>query len=232
MSNSPRGCRSMRRRRTALALGGALALLGGAAGSASAHPHVFAEARMEIVGDTAGKLTSIRNIWRMDELFSTSVVLDYDKNANGILDDDELQAVGDTVKESIAEWSFYTFVRADGKIVPLEAPADIRALYQDNQLLMFFEMKVKDPVDLKAQAVTVSNFDETFFVAFDFADDASFQLVDMPQSCTRAVVVPDEDEAAKEWMSSIASLGPDETVPADGVDYAQVLATRAEIKCG
>ena len=29
---------------------------------AEAHPHVFAEARMEIVGDTQGKLVSVRNI--------------------------------------------------------------------------------------------------------------------------------------------------------------------------
>ena len=217
--------------RLAAWLAGVLASLA-LAGAAAAHPHVFAEARMEIVGDTAGRLISVRNIWRMDELFSTSVVVDYDKNANGVLDDDELQAVGDTVKESIAEWSFYTFVRAGGKVVPLDPPAEIRTLYQDNQLLMFFEMKVKDPVDLKTTPVSVSNFDETFFVAFDFADEKSFDLVDMPAGCTRAMVVPDEDEAAQQWMSSIASLGPDETVPADGIDYSQLLATRAEVKCG
>ena len=227
MSIMPTG----RGRAAVRALAGAAALLA-LAGSAAAHPHVFAESRMEIVGDTAGKLASVRNIWRMDELFSTSVVLDFDKNANGVLDDDELQAVGDTVKESIAEWSFYTFVRAGGKLVPMDPPAEIRTLFQDNQLLMFFEMKVKETIDLKTQPVTVSAFDETFFVAFDFADESSFQLVDMPANCTRSMVVPDEDEAAKEWMSSIAGLGPDEKVPDDGVDYSQILATRAEIKCG
>jgi ABC-type uncharacterized transport system substrate-binding protein len=213
-------------------LAACLAVLLASAGAAAAHPHVFADARMEIVGDTTGKLLSVRNIWRMDELFSTSVVLDFDKNANGVLDDDELQAVGETVRESIAEWSFYTFVRAGGKLVPMDPPSEIRTLYQDNQLLMFFEMKAKDQIDLKTQPITVSTFDETFFVAFDFADESSFQLVDMPATCTRSMVVPDEDEAAKEWMSSIAGLGPDEKVPDDGVDYSQVLATRAEIKCG
>jgi ABC-type uncharacterized transport system substrate-binding protein len=201
------------------------------AGRAEAHPHVFADARMEIVGDAAGQLVSVRNIWRMDELFSSSVVVDFDKNANGVLDDDELQAVGDTVKESIAEWSFYTFVVVADKPVAMKPPESIRALYQDDQLLLFFEMKAGEPVDLKTQKLTVSTFDETFFVAFVFEDENSFQLVDMPAACKKDMVVPDEDEAAQQWMASIAGLSPDETVPADGVDYAKVLATRLEITC-
>ncbi|BDA86052.1 ABC transporter substrate-binding protein [Aureimonas sp. SA4125] len=196
-----------------------------------AHPHVYADARMEVVGDAAGKFVSVRNIWRMDELFSSSVVVDFDKNANGILDDNELQEIGDTVRESIAEWSFYTFVAIGDKTVKMLPPESIRALNQDGQLLLFFEMKAGEPIDFKAQKVTLSNFDETFFVAFTFEDDASFQLVDMPATCRKEIVVPDEDEAAQQWMASIAGLGADETVPADGVDYAKVLATRLEITC-
>ncbi|KAB0680020.1 DUF1007 family protein [Aureimonas leprariae] len=215
------------------ALGASLAawLLAAATGTAEAHPHVFADARMEIVGDKAERVEAIRNIWRMDEMFSTSVVVDYDKNKNSILDDDELQAVADTVKESIAEYSFYTFVQKGGAPVKMKPPEEIRALFQDGQLLIFFEMKPEAPIDLKGGPITVAAFDETFFTAFQFADDG-FQLVDLAPSCKAAVTVPDEDEAAQQWMASIAALGPDQTVPEDGVNYAQVLATRAEIKCG
>lgn len=199
---------------------------------AQAHPHVFAEGRMEIVGDPSAKLAAVRNIWRMDDLFSSSVVLDFDKNANGVLDDDELQAVGDTVKESIAEWQFYTFVTSAGKPVKMLPPESIRALFQDNQILLFFEMKAGEPIDLKTQGVTVANFDETFYVAFDFPDETSFDLVDMPAGCTRKMTVPDEDEAAQQWMASIADLPADATVPATGNDFAEALATKVEVKCG
>lgn len=187
---------------------------------------------MEIVGDTAGKLASVRNIWRMDDLFSSSVVVDFDKNANGILDDDELHAIGDTVKESIAEWDFYTFVTVGGKQVKMLPPESIRALFQDNQVLLFFEMKAGEPIDLKTQPVTVANFDETFYVAFTFEDETSFDLIDMPGGCTKTMIVPDEDEAAQQWMASIADLPADQTVPATGNDFAQALATKVEIKCG
>ena len=199
---------------------------------AEAHPHVFADSRMEIVGTPDGHLAAVRNIWRMDELFSSSVVFDFDKNGNGKLDDDELVAVGDTVRQSIAEWSFYTFVKSGAHDVPMQPPDEIRTLYENGQLLMFFEMKPREPVDLKKQPVTFAVFDESFFVAFDYADASSFQLLDMPASCSKKFTVPDPDEGAQEWMNSIATLGPDQSVPDDGIDYSRLLATHVDVQCG
>ncbi|MEF2550438.1 DUF1007 family protein [Aurantimonas sp. A2-1-M11] len=202
-----------------------------APGAAAAHPHVFAEAKVEIVGAPDGQLAAIRNIWRMDELFSSSVLVDFDANANGQLDDSELVEVGSVVRESIAEWNFYTFVQADGKTVEMSPPNEIRTLWENGQLLMFFEMPAGEAVDLARSKLTVSNFDETFFVAFIFESQADFLMIDMPDTCAKNLVVPDEDEAAKQWMDSVAGLGPDETIPDDGVNYSQALATRVEVSC-
>lgn len=214
-----------------LARGGLLAASLLAPATAFAHPHVFAEAKMEIVGAPDGTLAAVRNIWRMDELFSSSVVVDFDKNANGRLDDDELVEVGETVRESIAEWNFYTLVESDGQEKKMGAPDEIRTLWENGQLLMFFEMKPAEAVPLAGHKLVFSAFDESYFVAFDFAAETDFQLVSMPASCTRAFVVPDEDEAAKDWMNSVATLGPDQTLPDDGINYSQALATRAEVAC-
>ena len=187
---------------------------------------------MEIVGAPDGTLQAVRNIWRMDELFSSSVVFDFDENANGTLDADELEKVGAVVRESIAEWGFYTFVSIGGRDVKMLPPDAIRTLWQNGQLVMFFEMKPGEPVDLKAAPVTFSTFDDSFFVAFDYADQEAFALLDMPASCSRVFTVPDPDAAAAEWMDSVSMLKPDETIPDDGVDYSRILAPHAEVKCG
>lgn len=203
-----------------------------AATSATAHPHVFVEPHVEIVGNAAGTMTAIRNVWRMDELFSSSVVVDFDKNANGALDPDELDAVGETVRTSIAEWSFYSFVEMDGRDVDLVPPEKMHTLYQDGQLIFFFEMPLKDPIDLAEHKVKVSNFDDSFYVAFNFEDADDFQLIDLPAGCSKKIYVPDEDEGAKNWMNTIAGLGTDEAVPQDQANvYADILATRLEVSC-
>ena len=90
--------------------------------AALAHPHIFAEARLEIVADGTNQITELRNVWRFDELFSSSVVMDFDKNSNAQLDPDELQEVGQTVLDSLAEYNYYTTITDNGKSVKVNKP--------------------------------------------------------------------------------------------------------------
>ncbi|KAA0972279.1 DUF1007 family protein [Aureimonas fodinaquatilis] len=198
---------------------------------ALAHPHVFADSRMEIVGDASANLLAIRNIWRMDELFSSSVLVDFDNNANNTLDPDELAEIGETVRQSIAEWDFYTLITISGRPVRLQPPAQIRALYQEQQLILFFEMKVDQPINLAEKTVTFSTFDDSFFVAFDYESEEAFELLDLPERCTRQFTIPDPDAAAAEWMAQISMLRPNEKVPDDGIDYSKALAIHADVSC-
>ena len=218
--------------RRAAAIGmGAWALGLVASGGAEAHPHVFADSKMEIVGTADGKLSAIRNIWRFDELFSSSVVVDFDKNGNGKLDPDELEAVGKTVLGSIAEWEFYTFVSIGKRDIKLHPPKEIRGLFDHGQLTLFFEMTPAEPVDLQKDKVTFSVYDESYFVAFDFADENAYQLLDLPKTCTKSFTRPDPDADASEWMNSVSMLKPNQQLPDDGVNFSQLLATRIDVSC-
>lgn len=40
-----------------------------AAGPASAHPHVFIDAKADVVFDDQGRITAIRNVWRFDDAY-------------------------------------------------------------------------------------------------------------------------------------------------------------------
>ncbi len=85
---------------------------------ALAHPHIFVEARMEVLSNDKGEVTEVRNVWRFDELFSSSVLLDFDKNTNGKLDDSELAELGETMRTSLADFHYFTTITQDGKKYP------------------------------------------------------------------------------------------------------------------
>ena len=201
--------------------------------AALAHPHVFADAKMEIVGDGHGHLAEIRNIWSMDELFSSSVIPDFDRNANGKLDKDELKAVGEQIRSSIAEWSFYTDVRSGAHDIAMQPPEVLDASYdaKAGKLDLSFTMKPEKPVDLTKEKLTFAVYDKSYFVAFDFPDERRFVLKKLPAVCKKKFVVPSPDEAASRWMNSVASFGVDQAIPDDGVNFSQVLATRLELDC-
>jgi len=199
--------------------------------SAQAHSEAFADAKIEIVGNSDARLAAVRNVWRMDAEFSASVLEEFDANADGALSEGELAEVGRTIKDSIAEWDYYTVVEADSKKVAMRPPDEIHALWEEGQLLLFFEVEAAEPVDLASATVSVTNFDPSFFAHFRYPTQDGFRLVGMPSECRLAVKVPDEDQAAKAWIRSVEKLGADKDFEDEGAASSKILATRAEVTC-
>ncbi|GGD92821.1 ABC transporter substrate-binding protein [Aureimonas endophytica] len=204
-----------------------------APGAAKAHPHVFVEPRIEIDVAPDGRLQALRNDWSMDEMFSSSVVVDFDKNGDGKLDKDELAAIGKQVAGSIARWSYYTFVRRNGVVVAMQAPPALDVSYDEKRgrLRFQFALKPKEALDVKAGDLSFSNFDDTYFVAFDFKGTKDFVVKGMPAGCRTDMNAPSPDEAAKSWMASIAAIPADAPVPDDGIKFSQVLSTKFQVTC-
>ncbi len=109
-------------------------------GAASAHPHVFAEARLDVVLDAGGQhVTALRHLWRFDDLFSSTVLMEFDKNADQKLDDEELKEVSDTIHSSLADYNYFQLVTVDGKDVKMKPPAQLIATFDNEQLIVLFE---------------------------------------------------------------------------------------------
>ena len=59
---------------------------------AMVHPHVFAEARLDVVlSPDHQSIAALRHLWRFDELFSSTVLMEFDKNSDLKLDYAELK---------------------------------------------------------------------------------------------------------------------------------------------
>ena len=160
---------------------------------ASAHPHVFVEANIEIVRDDKGYFTELRQVWRFDELFSTTVTLDYDENVDGVLDEKELKKVMDTVKESIAEYDFYTAIRAGNKALEFYEPDEINAYFEDGKMIMFLAVEPSKPFDLSKAPLRVSASDTSYYVAFDFGKE-NVSISGNTKGCVTNVTHPDFDK--------------------------------------
>ena len=195
---------------------------------ALAHPHIFAEARLEIVSDDSATVTELRNVWRFDDLFSASVLLDFDKNSNGTLDPDELAEVGQTVLDSLAEYNYYTTISDNGKQVQVAKPSEITADFKDNQLLLIFAAKPAEPLPLKGR-LSFGVYDPTLYTAIDFPTDGDLAVVGNGLSaCSHKVVRPDPDEVIAQNQSSLTDAFFNDPT---GTDMSKLFATRIEFTC-
>lgn len=205
------------------ALVGALA----AVTPARVHPHVFAEARLDVAVNPDGTVGALRHLWRFDDLFSSTVLVEFDKNQDLELDDAELQEVAGTVFASLAEYDYFQLVTANGADVTMLAPDNLVASYQDDQLIILFESRPRDALPV-AGTLGFGVYDPTFYTAIEFVEDENMAVEGMPAGCTRTVIRPDPDEAIAQNQ---ASLTEDFFNQPGGNDMSKLFATRLELTC-
>ncbi len=197
-------------------------------GAASAHPHVFAEARLDVVLDAGGQhVTALRHLWRFDDLFSSTVLMEFDKNADQKLDDEELKEVSDTIHSSLADYNYFQLVTVDGKDVKMKPPAQLIATFDNEQLIVLFESVPETPIPL-AGKVDFGVYDPTFYTAIDFTEDANLKVEGLPSSCASKVVRPDPDEAIKENQKTLTDAFFNDPT---GTDMSKIFATKLELDC-
>lgn len=193
-----------------------------------AHPHVFAESRLEIATSENGMILELRHVWRFDEIFSSSVVLDFDENNNLALDDDELIKIGEVVRQSLAEFDYYTNMTVDGNNVALSAPDILNADYVDGQLLLFFAMQPQQPLELKGN-ISAGVYDPTLYASMEFFNDDDLVVTGASANkCKRAVVRPDADEVIAQNQSTLTDAFYSD---AENNDLSKLFATRIELTC-
>lgn len=162
--------------------------------TAGAHPHVFIESNLEVVRDAKGAVTELRHVWRFDELFSSTVLVDFDADGNGELDSGELDEVSSVVTESIGEYDFYTQVRLDGQAKAFDGPERIMVDYVDGQILMFFALQMKEAVPAVGKSLRVAVSDPTYYVAMEIADETAIQISGNGTACQAEIERPDFDK--------------------------------------
>ena len=173
------------------------------AAPACAHPHVTVEANLEIVRNVAGEVIELRHVWRFDELFSSTVLLDYDKNANNALEPDELAEVSKTVTLSLSEQDYYTQVRLGSEDVDFVPPEKIMVDYVDGQVLMFFSAGFAAPVKTSGEPFKVSVSDPTYYVAMEISDEAAVQVSGQGAACKVVISVPDFDKLMSQNQATL-----------------------------
>jgi ABC-type uncharacterized transport system substrate-binding protein len=192
-----------------------------------AHPHVFADARLEIVAGADGNIQQLHNVWRFDEVFSSQVLLDFDKNTNLVLDVPELEEIGRTVRDSLEEFSYYTTLTQDGKTIAVTKPDVINVDFKDGQLLMFFAIKPATVMPLKGK-LTFGVYDPTLYASMDFPSDQDLVILGNFGSCKHSVVRPDADEVIAANQSTLTDAFFNDPT---GTDMSKLFATRMEVNC-
>jgi ABC-type uncharacterized transport system substrate-binding protein len=201
----------------------AAALTIGAA-PASAHPHVWVVAASELIYAPDGSIAGVRHAWTFDDMFSTYALQGIETKTKGVYTREELAPLAQTNVESLKEFGFFTFAKADGKKEKFLEPVDYFLEQKDGALVLHFTLPFKTP--FKAKALALEVFDPSFFVDFALAKQDPIRLVGAPAACTLAVQRPNDGSAAAQKLNeqTFANGG-------DNSNYGAMFANKITVDC-
>src|SRR3954471_23591682 len=154
-----------------------------AAGSASAHPHVFVIMKSAVVYGPDGAITGVRHSWTFDDMYSAFATQGLEQKKKGEFTPQELQPLAKVNVESLKEYDFFTYAKANGKdvtfIEPVEYSLEFNA--KDTVLTLHFVLPLKAPV--KAKTLNLEVFDPSYFVDFSLAEKDAVSLQKAPGGC-------------------------------------------------
>jgi len=131
--------------------------------SAIAHPHVFINASVKLEADKQGNLTSIHLEWLFDPVFSSDLMTQFDANKNKALETAEYDAMGRSVLPNLKEFSYFTHLRQDGKVIKVK-PEQFKAAFTDKRIRFKMVMQPESAVTLKGKKTFLSLYDDSYYV--------------------------------------------------------------------
>jgi ABC-type uncharacterized transport system substrate-binding protein len=214
-------------RRHVLSAAAAFGAVAAAAGPAAAHPHVFVDARSEVVF-AGGKLAAIRHIWQFDETFTQLAVTGLDANKDGKISDAELAPLAKVNVESLAMFGFFTRLAVDGADAAFVPPSEYWLEFRNGRLTLFYTLPLKTPVAVKTATVQV--LDPEYFVGFTYPDSGRVTVDGAPAGCTASFQPPRELDART--MGLLANIPIDQrAIPAPLKAAVDALANKIVVAC-
>ena len=205
---------------------GLLLLVGGVglgANTAQAHPHVWITAASELIYAPDGSITGVRHAWTFDDMFSTYALQGIETKTKGVYSREELSSLAQTNVDSLKEFAFFTFAKADGKKEKFQEPVDYFLEYRDAALTLHFTLPLKTPVKPKELALEV--YDPSFFIDFQLADKNPIQLVGAPAACQMKIQRPNDGTANAQKLSEQNFMS------GDNSNYGAMFANKIMVEC-
>jgi ABC-type uncharacterized transport system substrate-binding protein len=191
---------------------------------AEAHPHVWVTFHSEILYAADGSMTGVRHDWTFDDMFSAYALQGTPHAKKGQYTREELASLAQVNMDSLKEYGYFTFARADGKKLKFSDPVDHWLEYKNATLTLHFTLPLKAAAT--AKAIQIEVYDPTIFVDFEFAKDKPVSLSGAPQ-CLLTYDLPHQPTPAEQLRLSQLDSDPLDA----SSSYGETFANKILVKC-
>ena len=194
-------------------------------GGVEAHPHVWVTFHSELLYAADGSMTGVRHAWTFDDMFSAYALQGMPHAKKGMYTRQELAPLAQTNVESLKEYDYFTFARADGKKLKFTDPVDYWLEFKNSALVLHFTLPLKVPA--AAREMRIEIYDPSIFVDFEFAKDQPVSLSGAPPQCQLTIDLPHQPSPADQLRLSQLDITPLDA----SSTYGQTFANKIFVRC-
>jgi ABC-type uncharacterized transport system substrate-binding protein len=156
-----------------------------------AHPHVFIDTRVSVLFNEKG-LTCFKIEWTFDEMFSSTLIQDFDINLDGKFNVKEIKKIESVILSNLKEYDWFTHITINDKQFTIK---EINGFYASiDSGVVFYEFFL--PCEVTAverdREVKIAIYDPTYFVQILWASETPFCFKDTSNILLNYEVFEDE----------------------------------------
>ena len=194
------------------------------AAPAQAHPHVWVTVTSQVIYDSKGEATGIRQAWKFDDMYSTFALEGLEQKTKGVYTREELAPLAQVNMTSLKDSDYFTFAKTGGKDMEFGDPVDYWLDYKDESLTLNFTLPFKTPV--KAKDLLIDIYDPEFFVSFEFGESDPVKLAGAPAACKFEIMRPNDNQ-----FPSSQRLDKNLRESTENQGMGQLYANKIAVKC-
>ena len=134
------------------------------------HPHVFVHTAVDAVFDDKG-LAGFRVRWVFDEMFSSMIRMDYDKNGNRRFEPSEVKALEEGAFSNLKNFNYFVHVDIQGKPFEVKYVKDFTAEIKGEKMLYAFFVPCPVPATDRFKDIRVAVYDPEFYCSVFLIED-------------------------------------------------------------
>jgi ABC-type uncharacterized transport system substrate-binding protein len=154
---------------------------------ASAHPHIWIDAVADfVIAD--GKLSSLKIQWTFDEMFSGALRDQFDPEKTGHFSGKALADLRADANKGLKDFNWFTHLKIGGKKLIIAEGKDFTATIEGERVVYRFTVPIEPPVDPAKVPVTLSLYDQSFYIDVELAESNPVRI-EGTNACKTKVVI-------------------------------------------
>ncbi len=159
-----------------------------------AHPHVFIDNRISVIFNDKG-LKGFRHEWVFDEMFSSTIIQEFDLDDNGKFNEKEIKEVIKGAFSNLKEHNYFTDITINGNQFNIKEFEDFHAEIDSGSMIYYFFLPCEVPATTRNQEVKIAVYDPTYFVQLLWASEDPYAFKNTSEVELSHEVIEDEENS-------------------------------------